>query len=94
MVKITLPKGTEAELIAGVRFTAGVAEVAELSPNRRTYFELLGATVDGDDLTNLSAGQLRARIPAGVEIPANAKKVDLIAIIESSPQPTADDQQS
>jgi len=72
----------------GVEFRDGVADVAELHPERRTALLMHGYTIEDDapesvNLPELSVAELReiARFE-GVELPTRAKKADIIAALE------------
>lgn len=80
----------------GVEFIDGVAEVAELHPDREQALLQHGHTIEthlvGTRLEDLSARELREVAEfEGIDVPKRAKKAEIIALIEQAPLRTITD---
>jgi hypothetical protein len=89
--RITLGAPSEGITVqAGVEFVNGVAELGELGPNKRRYFEATGATVeevaaDGRGLDELTRAELLAIIDdKGLEVKTTGKVPELAARVQDA----------
>lgn len=88
MIRITHPRpqlGRQSAL--GIDFTDGVAEVEELHPERAQALIQHGHDVElvGTKLESLSVADLRdIAAVEGIDLPAKAKKAEIIALIDAS----------
>lgn len=90
MIRITHPRpqlGRQSAL--GINFVDGVAEVAELHPEREQALLQHGFTVEGGDIVDLNVLTKRELLDIaeteGIDVPKRATRAELVDIISRAP---------